>query len=269
MNNLNAGNLELQIFKNPDFGQMRTIVIDGEPWFVGKDVSLVLGYNNTNKALADHVDVDDKRQGDRVTIRDSIGREQHPTIINESGLYSLILSSKLPAAKEFKRWVTSEVLPDIRKHGMYAKDNLLNDPDLLIAMAQEIKSERAKNKALTETNAKQVQLIEEMKPKVSYYNTILNSRRAISAIKIAKDYGMSGMAFNQLLHDQGIQYESGDMWVLYQKYANKGYTHSYTKIINEYKCVMYTRWTQRSRLFLYDYLKEHCGLVPAIEREVA
>lgn len=108
---------ELQIFNNEDFGQIRTVTIDNEPWFVGKDVAEALGYSNTNKALLDHVDDEDKTDG--VTIRDSIGRNQNPICINESGLYALIFGSKLPNAKKFKRWVTSEVLPTIRKTGSY------------------------------------------------------------------------------------------------------------------------------------------------------
>ena len=110
---------EIQIFNHADFGQIRTVNIDGEPWFVGKDVAQVLGYSNTKQALLSHVDADDKLQGDGVTIRDPMGREQRPTVINESGLYSLILSSKLPSAKKFKHWVTSEVLPSIRRTGMF------------------------------------------------------------------------------------------------------------------------------------------------------
>ena len=110
---------ELQVFANPQFGQIRAVEIDGEPWFVGKDVAEALGYSNPRDALASHVDNEDKLQGDGVVIRDAIGREQHPTIINESGLYSLIFSSKLPSARAFKRWVTSEVLPSIRRTGGY------------------------------------------------------------------------------------------------------------------------------------------------------
>ena len=113
---------ELQIFNSEEFGEIRTVTIDGEPWFVGKDVAEILGYSNTRKALADHVDEEDKMDG--VTIRDSIGREQNPVCINESGLYSLILSSKMPNAKKFKHWVTSEVLPSIRKTGSYQMQNL-------------------------------------------------------------------------------------------------------------------------------------------------
>lgn len=110
---------QLEIFRNREFGEIRTVTVDGEPWFVGKDVAEVLGYTNSRKALLDHVDDEDKNDG--VTIRDSIGREQNPIIINESGLYGLILSSKLPSAKRFKHWVTSEVLPQIRKTGIYQK----------------------------------------------------------------------------------------------------------------------------------------------------
>ena len=110
---------DLQIFSNPEFGQVRTVEIDGQPWLVGKDVAEALGYKNTKDALERHVDDEDKRQNDGVVIHDSIGREQHPVIINESGLYSLILSSKMPKAKAFKHWVTGEVLPAIRKNGVY------------------------------------------------------------------------------------------------------------------------------------------------------
>lgn len=121
--------MELQIFQNAEFGSVRSIVINDEPYFVGKDVAEILGYSNTRKALLDHVDEDDKT--DEVTIRDSMGREQTPVLINESGLYSLVLSSKLPAAKRFKRWVTSEVLPAIRRHGLYAVDDMLSNPDAI------------------------------------------------------------------------------------------------------------------------------------------
>ena len=109
---------ELNTFNNEEFGEIRTVTIENEPWFVGKDVATVLGYNNHRDAISKHVDDEDKCDG--VAIRDSIGREQFPVLINESGLYSLILSSKMPNAKKFKRWVTSEVLPSIRKSGQYS-----------------------------------------------------------------------------------------------------------------------------------------------------
>lgn len=110
---------KIKIFESEEFGKIRTLVRDGEPWFVGKDIAVILGYSNTKKALSDHVDDEDKYQGDGVTIRDPMGRVQHPTVINESGFYSLILSSKMPRAREFRRWVTAEVLPMIRRTGGY------------------------------------------------------------------------------------------------------------------------------------------------------
>jgi prophage antirepressor-like protein len=130
-------NTELQIFNN-EFGSVRTVVIDGEPWFVGKDVAEILGYSNSRKAIGDHVDDEDRS---KVAIRDTIGREQIATVINESGLYSLIMSSKLPQAKKFKRWVTAEVLPSIRKNGMYTIDELLDNPDLLLSIVTQLKEE--------------------------------------------------------------------------------------------------------------------------------
>ena len=125
----------IQIFKNEQFGQVRVITKDGEPWFVGKDIAERLGYVNTRDALSKHVDLEDKSD---VAIHDG-SQNRTMTIINESGLYSLVLGSKLPTAKKFKKWVTSDVLPSIRKHGMYATDELINNPDLLIAAATKIK----------------------------------------------------------------------------------------------------------------------------------
>ena len=144
---------ELKIFKNEEFGEVRTVEIGGEPWFVGKDVAEVLGYAKPLNALSTHIDEDDSlKQG----LTDSMGRIQETILINESGLYSLILSSKLPTAKKFKRWVTSEVLPSIRKHGLYAKEELLDNPDIAIAAFKALKEEREARKALEAEN-KQMQ----------------------------------------------------------------------------------------------------------------
>lgn len=152
---------DIQIFKNEEFGQVRALIIKDDPWFVGKDIAEVLGYSNSRKAIIDHVDEEDKLLNDGVTIRDSIGREQTPVVINESGLYSLILSSKLPGAKKFKRWVTSEVLPQIRKTGGYIPMNEEeNEQDILakaLLIAQNTLKKRdellkAKDKELGEKN---------------------------------------------------------------------------------------------------------------------
>ena len=140
----------LQVFNNPEFGKVRTVVNNSEPWFVGKDVADALGYGNSRDALARHVDDEDKTS---VVISDTGSNyKSKATLINESGLYSLILSSKLPTAKKFKHWVTSEVLPDIRKHGLYAKqsviDMMLNDPDSCIKLLTEYKKEKQEKERL-------------------------------------------------------------------------------------------------------------------------
>lgn len=156
-----SSNNKIQMFSNSEFGSIRMVEINNEPWFVGKDIAEVLGYKDTINALKKHVDNDDKIMGCQNTtpsITDHLGRSQHPTWINESGLYSLILSSKLPNAKKFKRWVTSEVLPSIRKHGAYmTKENIekvLYNPDFLIKLATNLKVEQEKNVKLQKENEK-------------------------------------------------------------------------------------------------------------------
>lgn len=145
---------ELKIFKNSEFGEIRTVEIDGEPWFVGKDVAEVLGYSNTNEAVQEHVDEEDKLNSKTLLSFELDLGQRGGWLINESGLYSLILSSKLPNAKAFKRWVTSEVLPSIRKHGLYAKEELLDNPDIAIAAFKALKEEREARKALEAENKK-------------------------------------------------------------------------------------------------------------------
>lgn len=225
---------ELQVFSNAEFGSVRSITVNGEPYFVGKDVAEILGYANTRNALAKHVDEEDRMDG--VAIRDSIGREQTPALINESGLYSLILSSRLPSAKRFKRWVTSEVLPAIRKHGVFAMDDIVNNTDALIEALQAFKAERLKRRALEQEAAVQKQQLAEMRPKASYYDVVLNSPSLMAVSEFAKDYGWSAKRMNQYLHEKGVQYkQGGKIWLLYQKYAGCGYTstktHAYMPVI--------------------------------------
>lgn len=257
---------ELKIFESAEFGQIRTVTINNEPYFVGKDVSSILGYERPTKAILDHVDADDK---DEVPIRDSIGRNQNTPVVNESGLYSLILSSKLPTAKKFKRWVTSDVLPSIRKHGVYAVDELLNDPDLAIKAFTALKEEKERNKQLSqEVNIKN-QLIGELKPKADYTDIILKNPGLVTITQIAKDYGMSGQAMNDLLHSLKVQYKQSKQWLLYEKHQACGYTHSETINFEHADgrpdVKMNTKWTQKGRLFLYELLKEN-GIIPVIER---
>lgn len=257
---------ELQIFKNEDFGEVRTVTIDNEPFFVGNDVAEILGYADTRSTVSRKVDEEDKGVA-KLTTPSGI---QEMTVINESGLYSLVLGSKLPSAKKFKRWVTKDVLPSIRKHGMYATDELLDNPDLLIQVATALKEERNRNKALvTEVKIKE-QIIDELQPKASYYDLILQCSDLLSVSQIAKDYGKSARWLNSRLHDLKIQYIQGDVWLLYQKYADKGYTHSKTQNYNRpdgtQGSKLHTYWTQKGRLFLYELLKQN-GVVPTIEIE--
>ena len=260
--------MELQVFSNAEFGSVRSIMINNEPYFVGKDVAEVLGYGNTRDALARHVDEEDK---DAVGIHDAIGRQQDTILINESGLYSLILSSKLPNAKKFKRWVTSEVLPAIRKHGVFAVDAMLNDPDSMIAALQAYKEERQRRMLLESENAVQKQQLLEMKPKVSYYDVVINSPDLISITEIAKDYGWSAKRMNSVLNEKEIQYKQGNhIWILYQKYAEQGLTstktHAYLAGDGNTHTKVHTYWTQKGRLFIYDLLKKD-GILPLIEKE--
>ena len=165
---------------------VRTVIINNEPYFVGKDVAEILGYTNSRQALKNHVDEDDKG----VSKCDTPGGKQDLVIINESGLYSLILSSKLPQAKEFKRWVTSEVLPTIRKHGMFATDELLDNPDFAIATLQKLKEEREAKKLLEAT-------IEEQKPKVIFANAVSASHTSILVGEFAKLMRQNGVNMGQ------------------------------------------------------------------------
>lgn len=253
---------ELQIFQNPEFGDVRTISIDGEPWLVGKDVADNLGYQNGSRDINRHVDEEDRRKdmiSDGTQLKETI-------LINESGLYSLVLSSKLPTAKKFKRWVTSEVLPAIRKHGGYHIKELTGSELMAKALleAQAVPAEK------DTTIAKQTQLIGELKPKADYTDRILQSKSLVTITQIAKDYGMSGAAMNEKLHELGVIYKLGGQWLLYSKYQAKGYTHSETVDITHKDgsgdVRMNTKWTQKGRLFLYGFLKKH-GILPVIEQD--
>lgn len=259
--------MELQVFSNAEFGSVRSIMVNDEPYFVGKDVAEILGYVDPNKAISRHVDEEDKLN-DKTSS--SLG-QRGGWLINESGLYSLILSSKMPNAKKFKRWVTSEVLPAIRKHGVFAVDTMLNDPDAIIVALQAYKEERQRRLLLESENAVQKQQLLEMKPKVSYYDVVINSPDLISITEIAKDYGWSAKRMNGYLHSKGIQYKQGDrIWILYQKYAEQGLTstktHAFLVDDGSTHTKVHTYWTQKGRLFIYDLLKKD-GILPLIEKE--
>ena len=186
---------ELMIFNNPEFGEIRTVEVYGEPWFVGKDVALALGYSNTKDALSRHVDLEDKR-GSRIPTPSG---EQEMTIINESGLYSLVLSSKLPESRKFKRWITSEVVPSIRKHGAYLTPETLEaailNPDTMIRLCTALKDEQHKRKVLEEKQ-------EADRPKVLFADSVAASKTSILVGELAKLLKQNGVDIgqNRLFH---------------------------------------------------------------------
>ena len=229
---------DLQTFNFEDL-PVRTLTVDEEPYFVGKDVAEILGYSKARNAIAKHVDFEDKR----MPQFEAPWWYSKMTIINESGLYSLIFSSKLESAKRFKRWVTSEVLPAIRKHGLYATDNVIEqtiqNPDYIIHVLTEFKKER-EGRLVAE------QQVNELKPKATYYDLVLQNKSLLSVSKIAKDYGMSARSLNKLLHSLGVQYKQGDIWLLYAKYQDKGYTHTSTYALDEEHSKVTTKWTQKA-----------------------
>ena len=181
---------ELQIFNNPEFGEIRIIERDGEPWFVGKDVAEILGYANPSKALSDHVDAEDKLNNESLSSLNLNLGQRGGWIINESGLYSLVLSSKLPNAKKFKHWITHEVIPIIRKHGAYMTPDViertLTDPDYIIQLATTLKEERQKRRVL-EAKA------EENRPKVLFADSVAASNTSILVGELAKLLRQNGV----------------------------------------------------------------------------
>ena len=251
---------KLMTFENAAFGKIRTLTIDGEPWFVAVDVCRALEIGNPTDAMR-RLDADERTL---VSI-EGASNGLPVNAINEPGLYSLILSSRKPEARAFKRWITHEVIPAIRRHGMYAIDEILANPDLAIAALTQLKEEREQRKALELTAAMQRQQILELQPKASYYDLILQSKSTVPITKIAKDYGMSAKALNKLLHEIGVQYKLGRTWILYQQFAEQGYTQSRTYAIDADRSTMHTYWTQKGRLFLYDLLKS-VGILPLIEQ---
>ncbi len=252
---------EIRVFEHEKFGKVRAVVIDGEPWFVAKDVAVILGYNNPRDAVRNHVYDDDKG----VEKIDTPGGKQKFTIVNESGIYSLIFGSRKIDAKEFKHWVTSEILPSVRKYGFYATDDVLeqflNDPDMAIGVFSKLKEEREKVRRLECEN-------KELSEKCSYLDLITRSPDAVPITVIAKDYDMSACEMNQTLHHLGVQYRMKcGTWVLYQEHVGNGYTRSKTFVCDEksFSSSVHTYWTQKGRKFIYEILRKN-GILPLCER---
>ena len=227
---------KVTVFNNEEFGDVRTIMIDNEPWFVGRDVANILGYSNSRQAISTHVDDEDKKDG--VTVCDSIGREQKPVLINESGLYSLIFGSKLESAIKFKNWVTSEVLPCIRKNGIYATDNvidnILNNPDFGIELLTKLKEERAARIEAEKTNA-----------------ILMHVNKTYTMTEIAKEIGLkSANELNKILAEKKIQYKSNGTWVMYSDYSDLGYESIKQETLDSGRVIYHRRITQLGRKFI-------------------
>ena len=228
-------NKEIKIFTSDIFGEIRTCQVNNQIMFVGKDVATALGYSNSRKALLDHVDDEDKTDG--VTIRDAIGRNQKAVFINESGLYSLILSSKLPQAKAFKRWVTSEVLPQIRKTGGYipTKD----------AQGRQLSNEEIIHRA-DAIVGRTLRLLNEP------------AEDTLTATQVAKTFNMKVYDFNAVLRDMGIQYRRGGHWNISDDLADRGLTalrtHVSYSLKGEKKVKVYMTWTMAGLHYLNSKL---------------
>lgn len=256
-----AGN-HLQ-FNSPEFGLIRTAGTPEQPLFCAADVCTALGYANPRKTITDHVDEGDVTKCDTLTN----GGIQSISFVNESGLYALIFGSKLQRAKAFKCWVTSEVLPAIRKTGGYMTSNPADsDADIMaraLVIAQATLERRDQQiKQLTAENL-------ELAPKAKYFDRVMQSKVLVTTTQIAADYGMSAMKFNALLNRLRVQRKVNDQWILYAPYNTMGYVHSETFIpanSTSGKVVMQTKWTQKGRLFLYKVFKSK-GVLPVIERE--
>ena len=277
---------ELRVFENKEFGTVRTVEMNGEPWFVGKDVAEILGYRETAnmRKLLDTMDYQeiDPQSGVFAGFVQN-GRILEPNLnihrmllVNESGLYQAIFGSSLPTAKKFKHWVTSEVLPSIRQHGAYMTEatleRALNEPDFLISLATKLKEEREARAKLELDKTVLTQQVAELQPKASYYDVVLQCPGLLSMTEIAKDYGKSAKAMNKLLHGLKVQYQQSGVWFLYARYQSEGYTQTKTQNFNKPDGSQGTRthmyWTQKGRVFLYYLLKEQ-GILPMMERDAA
>lgn len=259
---------EIRVFESAEFGAVRVAEIDGEPWFIAADVCRALDVKNGRDAVSR---LDDDEKG--VALTDTLGGRQEMAAVSEAGLYALVLSSRKPEAKAFKRWVTHDVLPSIRKHGAYMTEEILQktleNPDFLIGLATQLKEEREKRLAAELDKAVLGQQIAELRPKASYYDLILQCASLLSVTEISKDYGMSAKAFNKKLHELHIQYQQSGVWFLYAEYQDGGYTQTKTQNYSRTDGTQGARthmyWTQKGRLFLYERLKAE-GVLPMIER---
>ena len=252
---------KIKIFENEEFGKVRTIIKDGEPWFVGKDVAKILEYRNTKKALSDHVDEEDKYQGDGVTIRDPMGRVQHPTIINESGLYSLILSSKMPRAKEFKHWVTSEILPTIRRTGGYVVSEDMFIENYLPFLDEPYRDLfRLQMTAIEKLNER----IRNDKPLVDFALHVADSEdlidmNAMAKLAADKNFNIGRTRLFRWLKEMGVLMSNN---LPYQRYIDRRYyvvKESVFEVEGMKKTYRQTFVTGKGQLFIIGLLRKYYG----------
>lgn len=283
---------EIKIFDNPEFGRVRVIyelvdVDKYEPWLVAADVCRFFGIRNHGNIVS-RLDDDEKGIRDVETTQG----KQSMVVVNESGLYHMLftmnpqnargvpseeIQERQEKLRRFKHWVTSEVLPSIRKNGGYiSNQESMSDEDLMArayVVAQRVLADRERRLALAnETIAIQNQQILEMQPKVSYYDIVLQCQDLVSIRQIAKDFGMSAQDMNKRLCDLGIQFKQNKTYLLYQPYAQQGYaqsrTYAYYDNYGRKHGNMHTEWTQKGRLFIYDLMKKQ-GVLPVCERNNA
>lgn len=248
---------DIKIFSSQEFGTVRVVEIDGIPMLVGSDAATMLGYVNPQKAIRDHVDEEDKLT-ERIVLS---GQLREVILINESGFYSLVLSSKLPTAKSAKRWVTSEVLPSIRKTGGYMIAKPEDTPEELMARALLVAKDALKRREERIANLEQQTVLQSEQlqiaaPKVNYYDRVLQSTSTYNINQIAKEFGMSAETMNKKLKELGIQYKQGGQWLLTHKYQDQGYTktrtHPYIQHDGKPGTAMQTVWTEKGREFIHN-----------------
>jgi anti-repressor protein len=252
---------QVQKLFNYNENPIRTVLSNGQIWFVAKDVCEILG-------ISKHRDAVSRLTGNqRGSVKvDTLGGAQEMAVINEPGVYKLVFRSKKPEAEKFTDWIAEEVLPSIRKHGAYMTDNALaqaiGNPDFMIGLLSNLKAEQERSKALEIKTVMLTQQVAEDKPKVTYYDTILESSNAVNIGQIAEDYGLNARQLNQILKEEYVQRRVGRQWILYQQYRNKGLTKSKTFSVGQNGSRIHTQWTQKGRLFIHDLLARR-GITPA------
>src|SRR5690625_4422499 len=246
---------ELEIFNHEQFGRLEVLIVNGKEHFPANDIARKLEYKNPSDAVNRHC------RSEGVVFHEVLtrGGKQSKKFITEGNLYRLITNSEMPQAEQFESWVFDEVLPSIRKHGAYMTpekiEEVLLSPDTIIQLATNLKEEQQKRREAEKEN-------QELKPKATYHDLVLQSETLLSTTQIAKDLGLGAITLNKKLHELGVQYKKGHRWYLYYKHQDKGYTQSKTHVISADETKDHMYWTQKGRQFIFDLLEEKEGIVP-------